>query len=155
MSKAKEERVAIGEIKVESSAAVLAAYGVGSCVVVVLHDMEHHIGGLAHCLLPDDDTDSLKTPRGAVTTTVNKMVAMGAQRGHITAKIIGGSKMFEEFERHAIGYRNVVQARAVLAKLNIPIVAEEVFGNWGRSIFFDIQSGEVRVTSFQHGEKKL
>jgi len=150
-----EKRVAIGEIKVESSDAVLAAYGVGSCVVVVLHDIEKRIGGLAHCLLPDDDTGSLRTPHGAVTTAVTKMVTMGARKEHITAKIVGGSKMFEEFERHAIGYRNVVQARKVLAKLNIPIVAEDVFGNWGRSIFFDVENGTVRVTSFRHGEKIL
>ncbi len=151
----KEKRVAIGEIKVEGGDDVLAAYGVGSCVVVVLHDMEKHIGGLAHCLLPDDDTGSLKTPRGAITTVVERMVTMGARTEHITAKVIGGSKMFEEFERHAIGYRNVVQARKVLENFNIPIVTEDVFGNWGRSIFFDIQSGEVRVTSFRHGEKIL
>jgi chemotaxis protein CheD len=150
-----EKRVAIGEIKVDSNDAVLAAYGVGSCVVVVLHDVEKHIGGLAHCLLPDDDTNSLKTPRGAITNAVSRMVRIGAQKEHITAKVIGGSKMFEEFERHAIGYRNVMQARKVLAKLNIPIIAEDVFGNWGRSIFFDVQSGEVKVTSFRHGEKVL
>lgn len=155
MNNTEERRVAIGEIRVESSGAVLAAYGVGSCVVVVLHDMEKHIGGLAHCLLPDDDTSSLKTPHGAVAATVERMVTVGARTEHITAKVIGGSKMFEEFERHAIGYRNVVQARKVLTKLNIPIVAEDVFGNWGRSIFFDIQSGKVRVTSFRHGEKIL
>jgi chemotaxis protein CheD len=151
----KEKRVAIGEIVVDGSGAVLAAYGVGSCVVVVLHDREKYIGGLAHCLLPDDDTNSLKTPQGAVTTAVKKMVSIGARQEHITAKVIGGSKMFEEFERHAIGYRNVIQARKVLANLTIPIVAEDVYGNWGRSVFFDVQSGSVKVTSFRHGEKTL
>ena len=33
-----EKRVGIGQIKVEHGGIVLAAYGVGSCVVVVLHD---------------------------------------------------------------------------------------------------------------------
>lgn len=150
-----EKRVGIGQIEVEHGGIVLAAYGVGSCVVVMLHDSHNRIGGLAHCLLPHDDKGSLKAPQGAIPAVVEKMVGMGAQKEHLRAKIVGGAKMFEEFESQAIGYRNVIQAKKELAIHGIQIVAEDVFGSWGRSIAFDTASGKVTVKSFRHGERIL
>ena len=72
-----------------------------------------------------------------------------------TAKIVGGAMMFEDCEKHAIGKRNVTQARAEHSKFKIPVIAEDVFGNWGRSILFKLENGEVTVRSFKHGEKTL
>lgn len=150
-----EEKVGIGELKVEQGEAVLAAYGVGSCVVIILYDTEKKIGGLAHCLLPSGNENSLKYPRAAIAKMMKDMIEMGAQPDKIIAKIIGGATMFEEFAKHEIGKRNVLQTREELNKLNIPIVGEDVFGNWGRTVFLNLSTGEVRVRSFKHGEKVL
>ncbi len=61
--------------------------------------------------------------------------------------------MFEGFERHGIGRRNVVQSRKVLDEMDIPIVSEDVFGNYGRSVEFNLATGEIRIHSYRHGEK--
>ena len=145
----------IGEVKIAQGEIKLAAFGVGSCIVIILYDETQKIGGLAHCLLPFGNDSSLKYPRNAITDMLKRMLERGALREKIVAKIVGGATMFEGFERHAIGKRNVIKTREELNKLDIPIIAEDVFGNWGRSISFNLDSGEVKVRSYRHGEKKL
>lgn len=153
--KENELRVGIGEVMVRQGNDVLVAYGVGSCVVIMLHDIEKQIGGLAHCLLPSGNRNSLKYPRGAIEEIVRQMSTFGVKKNRIVAKIVGGATMFEGFERHAIGRRNIKRAREELEKLDIPIIAEDVFGTWGRSVFFHIHNGEVRINSYRHGNKVL
>jgi len=150
-----EEKVGIGEVKIEQGKVRLSAFGVGSCIVIMLYDETKKIGGLAHCLLPFGNDNSFKYPRNAIAEMLEQMSLMGASQSNIVAKLVGGATMFEGFERHAIGKRNVIKTREELNKLDIPIIAEDVFGNWGRSISFNIYSGEVRVRSYRHGEKIL
>lgn len=150
-----EQKVGIGEVRIEQGEVILAAFGVGSCIVIMLYDEIKKIGGLAHCLLPFGSDVSLKYPRNAITEMINQMSQKGASKAKIVAKLVGGATMFEGFERHAIGKRNVARAREELNKLDIPIIAEDVFGNWGRSISFNLVNGEVKVRSYRHGEKIL
>ena len=145
----------IGEVKIEKGDVKLAAFGVGSCIVIMFYDETKKVGGLAHCLLPFGGDSSLKYPRHAIAEMLKQMSERGVLRKNIVAKIVGGATMFEGFERHAIGKRNVIKTREELNKLDIPIIAEDVLGNWGRSISFNLQSGEVRVRSYRHGEKIL
>jgi chemotaxis protein CheD len=150
-----EVRVGIGEIKVAQGDVTMSAYGVGSCVVIVLYDPVKKICGLAHCLLPTGDPDSTKYPCGAIHALLDEMQQRGTFRGDLVAKIIGGATMFEGFAKHQIGKRNVLETRKECEREDIQIIAEDVFGNWGRTIFCNAHTGEVRVRSFKHGEKVL
>ena len=150
-----EKKVGIGEVMIEEGEVKLTAFGVGSCIVIMLYDDTSKVGGLAHCLLPFGSDHSLKYPRNAIVEMVRQMSERGVQKKNIVAKIVGGATMFEGFERHAIGKRNVMKTREELNKIDIPIIAEDVFGNWGRSIYFNLESGEVKVRSYRHGEKVL
>lgn len=153
--KENELRVGIGQVQVEQGDQVLVAYGVGSCVVIILYDAETRIGGLAHCLLPSGNKNNLKYPRGAIKEIIRQMSARGAKKDTLVAKIVGGATMFEGFERHGIGMRNIKRTREELEKLEIPIIAEDVFGTWGRSVFFHVLNGEVHINSYRHGNKVL
>jgi chemotaxis protein CheD len=150
-----EVRVGIGEVKVAQGDIVLSAYGVGSCVVVVLFETVKRLCGFAHCLLPEGDEASTKYPRGAIGELLRQMIAEGAMHADIVAKVIGGATMFEGFAKHQIGKRNVLETRKECDRVNIPIIAEDVFGNWGRTILCNAQTGEVTVRSFKHGSKVL
>ncbi len=150
-----EKRVGIGEVKVDQGNVILSAYGVGSCIVITLYDEEKKIGGLAHCLLPFGSVGSLKYPKGAIAEAIDQMLRIGARQEKIVAKIAGGATMFADFEKHAIGKKNVLQTRKELERLHIPIIAEDVFGNWGRSVVFKLENGAVEVGSFKHGDKTL
>lgn len=148
-----EKRVGIGEIRVEQGSSILSAYGIGSCVVIILYDEEKKVGGLAHCLLPCGNEANLKCPRGAIAEVIKQMSKMGARLHRTVAKIIGGAMMFGYFEKYAIGKKNIAQARRELQRLHIPVIAEDVFGNWGRSVIFKLENGEVEVKSFRHGNR--
>ncbi len=54
-----------------------------------------------------------------------------------------------------IGKRNVEAVRTKLSKLNIKIVAEDVEGNYGRTIEFFCESGELTVKTIGHGTRIL
>lgn len=150
-----EKRIGIGEVKVEQGDVVLSAYGVGSCVVIILYESEKKIGGLAHILLPTGNNESPKYPQGAIKEMIKEFNRFGVDLAKAVAKIVGGATMFETFQKQAIGRRNVAQTKEELKKVGIPIVAEDVLGNWGRSVFFNLADGRVIVRSYKYGEKIL
>lgn len=148
-----EQKVGIGEIKIAKGDVILSAYGVGSCVVLTFYDAETKTGGLAHILLPHGADGSFKHPRGAIEELIRQFTLLGIDKKKIVAKITGGSTMFGELIPTPIGQRNVAETREQLKKFSIALVAEDVFGNWGRTIFFNLNNGEVLIKSYRHGEK--
>lgn len=150
-----EKSVGIGEVRVDQGDVMLSAYGVGSCVVIVLYDAVVKIGGLAHIMLPYGNDTSSRYPKGALMKMLQYMSTRGVCQRDITAKIIGGASMFDTFKRHGIGKQNVERTREELHTLGIPIVAEDVFGQSGRSVFFNLSNGEVLVRSFKWGDNIL
>ncbi len=135
----------------------MAVLGVGSCVVVVLHDDRARLGGLAHILLPDP-RESIRPEkrslfaRTAVPDLIEELLAAGAEPGRLRARLVGGSCMFRDLhpaDRASIGARNVAAVRAVLSSKGIPVVAEDVGGEHGRSLEFRVEDGRVRISA--HG----
>jgi chemotaxis protein CheD len=86
------------------------------------------------------------------------MKALGARPGRITAKIAGGASMFTNLLTTGgpqMGERNVSATRHALDKAGIPIVAQDVGGEHGRSIFFDLCDGRMLVRSMLKGDVVL
>ncbi|MGQ9464609.1 MAG: chemotaxis protein CheD [bacterium] len=148
-----EQKVGIGEIKIARGDVILSAYGVGSCVVLTLYDATTKTGGLAHILLPHGADGSYKHPKGAIEEMVKQFSALGIDTEKIVAKIAGGSTMFGELMQTSIGPRNVAETKEQLRRYSISLVAEDVYGNWGRTIFFDINTGNVLIKSYRQGDK--
>jgi chemotaxis protein CheD len=154
------ERVAISEFRVTASPAVLAVYGLGSCVGVALYDTHRRIGGLAHTLLSvPPPGQEMSRPGKFVSTAIQamleEMLRRGAERKHLGAKIVGGADMFGLLHVPAdqgIGARNARTARETLGELGIPLLAEDVGGDFGRTMEFDLSNGTVRVRTVQNGD---
>ncbi len=140
-------------MKVESGDVILSAYGIGSCVAIIFYEPREKIGGLAHILIPWGKENSTKNPKGAIKELLRQFSARGINGDRIIAKIVGGATFFGEFGHSSIGKRNVIETRNELERLAIPIVAEDVFGDWGRTIFFNLNNGQVIVKSYRHGDK--
>ncbi len=71
---------------------------------------------------------------------------------------MGGACMFKELlprNRPHIGERNVEAARVALADEGISIAAEEVGGEFGRSLSFDLSNGRVVVSSQEKGHVEI
>ncbi len=147
------ERVSIAQARIDRAPEVLKAYGLGSCLAVSLYDPEAGIGSLGHMLLPCRPE---KTPLGSeskyvdtgIYQMVDELVRAGANRERLVAKITGGANMFETVYQtliNSIGARNARSARVTLAELGIPLLGEEVGGNRGRTVEFDLASGNMMV----------
>ena len=146
-----ELRVGIARHAVVRAPGRLTCVGVGSCVVITLFDPTAGIGALAHVLLPEE-TSSASTghPARFATTAVPLLVSALKARdaqGPYVAKLTGGATLFADVltTKGRVGERNVEAARAALERAQIPVAAEDVGGGSGRSIVFDVETGEVAV----------
>ena len=159
----REERVQVADLRVGCGEVWLTTIGLGSCVAIVLHDATARVGGMAHILLPSptmsrDTNNRAKFPHSAVPLLLEKMTAEGAREARIQAKMVGGASMFAALLPVGglqIGERNVLATRHALEKARIPIVAQDVGGGHGRSVYFNVATGEVEVRSLLKGNRVL
>jgi len=156
--------VAIAELELARAPATLSALGLGSCVAVIMHDPVAGVGGLAHVLLPSPNVGRARpaSPGRFAPTAVAKLVegliAMGAAQPRLSARLVGGASMFATLQPPGtiqMGERNVLAVREALHRHRIRLIGEEVGGEFGRSVTFDVGSGRVLVSSYQHGEIEL
>lgn len=157
-----EVHVNVGEAAALHARGVLSSIGLGSCVALVLYDRTAQVGGLAHILLPHEALSrTAGRPSKFATTAVPDLLAAMRALGTIhapEARLVGGASMFANLLKGGginMGERNVIATRRALTAAGIPLAAEDVGGDYGRSVFFDVATGSVRVTSIRHGERLL
>ena len=145
-------RVGISELVVSEGDDTLKSYGLGSCLAIALYDPDREIGGLAHVMLPDGDAaeNSDRKPGKyadtAIRALLRRMVEQGANYTAVEAKIAGGSDMFEfESFGEGVGQRNITAAKEELDKLGVPLVAEDIGGEHGRTVEFTPGTGSLVV----------
>jgi chemotaxis protein CheD len=134
---------------------VLVTLGLGSCVAILLHDRLARVGGLAHVLLPEpalarDQSNPAKFASTAVPLLLKELEGLGGRSGRMEARLVGGASMFSALMVPGslnMGERNVRAARAALRQAGIPVLAEAVGGDFGRSVRFSVGEGKTVVTS--------
>jgi chemotaxis protein CheD len=142
--------VGIGQMAVCHSPEKLSCLGLGSCVAVILYDPSAKIGGLVHVLLPKapNNCDREEKYADAGTRKLFKELSVrGARKERLVAKLVGGAQMFTSINLSLadIGRDNSTTARKTLSELGIKIVAEDLAGHRGRSLYFDSSNGYVTV----------
>lgn len=141
----------------------LVTVGLGSCIAIMLYDAEAKVGGMAHVLLPTPalsrkDSNPAKFPQTAVPRLIELMVADGARPQRITARLAGGASMFSALAPPGtiqMGERNLVAARQVLNSHGVPLIAEAVGGDFGRTVRLRVCDGRVEVSTVAHGIQHL
>ena len=149
--------VGISDYKTSTSPDTLVTYALGSCVGIAIYDSQTHIGGLSHIMLPSSSLkvsgivdDRMKYADTAIPDLISALERIGANRSALRAKIIGGANMFNTKGTSfidTIGDRNIEAARQALSELGIPLVAEDVGANYGRTVYFLLEDGMVKVQS--------
>jgi chemotaxis protein CheD len=147
------DRVCISQALIDRAPAILKAYGLGSCIAVAIRDPMSKVGGLGHMLLPLRPGNNALGSEGkyvdaGISQMIDQLVLFGANRQGLVAKIAGGANMFETTDQtliNSIGARNAKSARKTLERLGIPLVGEEIGGNRGRTVEFDLATGVLLV----------
>ncbi|MDD4299115.1 MAG: chemotaxis protein CheD [Methanomicrobium sp.] len=143
----KAANVGIGEYHVGNFQ--MTSIGLGSCVAVVLHDTRKSTGAVAHVMLPESNGKKDRPGKfadTAIPTLFNELIQQGSNKRDIIAKIAGGSSMFKQFKGNLdIGGRNIEAIKVALQTCHISLVAEDVGGNFGRSITYNPKTGGVVI----------
>ncbi|OPJ57113.1 chemotaxis protein CheD [Alkalithermobacter paradoxus] len=146
-------KVGMADYKLGRNNDVLTTLGLGSCVGIVIYDKTRKIAGMAHIMLPSskeikNNSNKAKFADTAIEELLNEIARMGANKNALTAKIAGGAQMFKisaQNENLNIGKRNVIAVKDILMYFKIPIIAEDVLGNYGRTIEFDCSTGNLKI----------
>ena len=77
---------------------------------------------------------------------IEQMVERGCEVNNITAKIAGGASMFKGGANVlSIGKKNVEAVKFCLCELGVRIISEDTGGYFGRTMFFDLNTGKVHL----------
>ena len=149
-------KVNMGELKVGRDNDILAAYGIGSCVIVACYDRTKAVAAMLHGILPEKAGGRNSTENKYLSSGIDNMIKLLIKEGvsikDMEAKIFGGAKMFDvKVDSETIGERNIKMAKDELKKKNVPLMAEDTGSNYGRSIEFSVLDKRATVRSFQKG----
>lgn len=156
-------KVGMADYKVTKSPEKLTTLGLGSCVGVCLFDNTTKIAGMAHIMLPSSkeiaqNSNPAKFADTCIDMMLKDMIKVGAVQRRLICKIAGGSQMFAFENKNGvmkIGARNVQAVKDMMKALSIPIKAEDTGGNFGRTIEFSAENGELFIKTIGHGTKTM
>lgn len=115
----------------------------GSCVSVCLWDPTRHVGGVNHFMLPHG-AGSPRFGNVAMEHLLAGVLALGARKRLLRARIFGGSCMFAAMQTaQHLGSKNAHLALDFLSQNAIEIAETDVGGTQGRKITFQTDEGSV------------
>ncbi|SDZ94068.1 MULTISPECIES: chemotaxis protein CheD [Selenomonas] len=156
-------RVGMADYKVGSAPSTIISYGLGSCIGISLYDPQTKVGGLLHIMLPDSTqarpTDNpAKFADTGLPLMLKDVLALGAVKTRLVAKIAGGAQMFafqNATDIMRVGSRNAEAAKKILKDQGIKIIAEDTGGTYGRTVSIDLNTGVYKVKTIDKGEKEI
>lgn len=157
-------KVGMADLKICKCPDVLTTIGLGSCIGIALYDPTTKISGLAHIMLPDstqirNNTNVAKFADTGIQKLYDDMIAAGACRSKLVAKIAGGAKMFELSNASSqginIGEKNAIASREKLKELGIPLIAEDTGLNFGRTVELNSETGAYLIKAVGKQEKTI
>ena len=148
-------KVGMADLNVCKAPDVITTLGLGSCMGLVFYDPVSGVGGGVHYILPDstkvrNNSNIAKFADTGIDELLRRVIAAGANKGRLIAKIAGGARMFEVSglsDVGNIGARNAEAAKAKLKQLGIRLVAEDTGLNYGRTVELHCDTGEFYIKS--------
>lgn len=148
-------KVGMADLNVCLPPNAITTLGLGSCVGIVLYDPGKKISGMVHIMLPDstkirNNENIAKFADTGIEELMKRLQELGAFRKSLVAKIAGGAQMFAFSSNNdmlRVGDRNVEATKQKLKEMNIPVLAEDTGANYGRTIEFYPENGELLIKS--------
>lgn len=154
--------VGMADYKTGKTPDKLMTAGLGSCIGVCIFDPGSQIGGMAHIMLPSFKESMKGNPAKYADTCMEMLLSelykIGVAKSRLRAKMAGGAQMFSFAGKTPllkIGERNAEAVEQELKKLAIPLLAYDVGGTFGRTINFDLKTGDLHIRTINHGEKVI
>ena len=125
-------KVGMADLNVCKSPEGITTLGLGSCVGICIRDPVLKIGGMAHAMLPDSR--------------------------QIEHNSNSGAQMFafqNKSDMTRVGERNVEASKKKLKELGIPLKAQDTGLNYGRTIIFYPETGDLVIRSAGKPEKTI
>ncbi len=145
----------IGETKVSADKGdIIKTYALGSCVALLIYDKQKNIAGLVHIALPNSSVDIEKARNmpghfadTGVPYLIEKMKQFGALKQNVWIKLIGGSNVMDPNLLFDIGKRNTLAIKKILWQNNLGPIAEDVGGDYSRTVTMVVENGDIIVSS--------
>lgn len=136
-----------GEHRIADDPRVVLSTVLGSCVAACIRDPVAGVGGMNHFLLPGDrrehdELDAQRYGAHAMELLVNALLAAGAQRRRLQAKLFGGARMLKGLTD--VGAMNAAFAEQYLRREGITYLGGSLGGERGRRVQFWPVSGRAR-----------
>lgn len=154
-------QVGMADYKMAKAPDKLITAGLGSCIGICLFDRSIKLGSLTHIMLPSSSqakntSNEAKFADTGIKMAIREMERKGAQASRLLAKIAGGAQMFKfsgESDIMKIGERNGIAVRENLQLYKVRLLSSDTGGNYGRTIIFNPETGDLLVKTIGHGER--
>jgi chemotaxis protein CheD len=139
----KRHNIVQGEFFISDDPSVMISTILGSCVAACMRDPVAGVGGMNHFLLPGDEGSRDGSRYGAylMELLINGLLARGARRERLEAKLFGGARMLNGLTD--IGSQNAMFAERFLAHECIAYKGGSLGGDYGRRIHYWPGTGSV------------
>jgi len=146
--------VAVGDMKTGRREDMIVTHALGSCLGLMVYDPAARVGGLLHAMLPLSKINLQKAsenPYMFVDTGVpelfSRLYDLGGQKSRMVIKAAGCGQPLGNSEMFKIGERNYTILKKLLWKNNMLVEAEDVGGIASRTVYFDLSTGQVTISS--------
>jgi len=107
-----------------------------------------------HFMLPDSAVNKQRAMENpwmfgnvGIPLFFKHLMDLGAAKSRLVVRVAGGAQFLDDKEFFAIGRRNHTMMRKILWQIGILIKSEHVGGTMSRTLFLDMSSGRVWITS--------
>jgi len=131
-------------------------FALGSCVSVVLLDPKTRTVGMVHVALPESSINKAKStekPGYFADTGIPALLAAMEKFGcnpkgkGMVVKLCGGANVMDTNDTFQIGKRNALAIKKILWKYGMGAVAEDLGGNFSRTVSVSVDTGEIVLSS--------
>lgn len=142
-----------GDCFVTSKPDEVAATVLGSCISACIRDPIAQVGGMNHFLLPNstsNDSSSARFGAFAMEFLINEILKRGGRRERLEAKLFGGGNVIKSSA--LIGSRNAEFAAEYMQMEGIPVVSQDVGGQYPRKVRYLPVTGKALVRKLRRDD---
>lgn len=143
--------IATGEVKMGTAGDLLVSNGIGSCIVIIGINLKKEIGAVAHFMLPgkapeNEKQSKTKYAEDAMLKLLQELQIKENDARQYSVCLVGAGNVLQK-QDDTICESNIQSIYALLDNLKTGISATSLGGNCRRSVSFDVETGEVFITT--------